>query len=130
MEDMGFIRQDFYIQPPEKDASPEVWNEWLKRDNRKAAAAKAAHTKSLDFHDRPEEFAESTTRKVDGRWVQTTAIGFTGDSENGTCEAEAMVEADQPKVFILADMERTRHTRGSKSASKSKRRRQNKRRRK
>lgn len=130
MEDMGFIRQDFYIEPPKAGASTQEWNEWIKRDNRKAAAAKAQHTKSLDFHDRPEEFAESTTRKVNGRWVQTTAIGFVGDAEEGTCEAEAIVDAKQEHHLSLVRMEATRHTRGNKSKGKSARRRKNKKRRK
>lgn len=129
MEDQGFVRQDFYIQPPQKNASAKEWEAWIKADNRKAAVAKAQYTKSLDHHEMPEEFAASTIRKVNGVWQQSTAIGFTGDAEEGTCQVEAMVEADQPRTFILADMERERNYRGKKSPSKSKRRRRNKKRR-
>ena len=126
MEDMGFVREEFYISPPTKDAGKEEWDSWMKADNRKAAVAKRAHTMSQDHSEMPIEFAETATRKVDGRWQQTTAIGFSGSFELGQGTLEVAVDGDQEKVICLADMEAKRHTRGSKSKSKSARRRANK----
>lgn len=128
MESQGFVRKDFYLEPPSAGASAEEWNQWITADNNKARAAKAQHTKSLEFHEAPEEFAESTTRKVNGVWQQSTAIGFVGDGE--TCEAEAAVDAKQEFHLAVVRMEETRHTRGSKSKGKSARRRANRKKRK
>lgn len=125
-----FVRKDFYIQPPAKDAPPEEWAEWLKKDTRKAAAHKAAYTKSLEHADIPEEFQASTMRKVGGVWRQSTAIGFVGDVEDDTCSAEPMVEAGQDRKVILSDMETTRNKRGGTRKGKSARRHKNKKRRK
>jgi len=119
MEDLGFIREGFYIDPPAKDASPDEWQQWVRADDRKAAAAKAKYTKSLDHSSVPVEFAESTTRKVDGKWTQTTNIGFSGDFEAGNGNLEIAVEGDQDKVICLADMEARRNRKGSRPKGRS-----------
>jgi hypothetical protein len=123
--DTGFEREAFYIEPPSKDASKEVWHAWIDADNKKAAVAKMLHTKSQE-QQVPVDFADTTTRKVDGVWQSCTAIGFSGDFESGNGTLEIAVDATQGREFNLREMEALRHTRGSKSKSKSARRRANK----
>lgn len=128
--DSTFVRQDFYIDPPSADADPKEWAEWLKRDNRKAAAAKAAHTKSLEYADTPEEFQSGSMRKVGGVWRQSVAVGFNGSAEEGTCTVEPVMEATQEKATILSAMEENRNKRGGSKSGKSARRHKNRKRRK
>ena len=130
MQEMTFVRKDFYIDPPTRNASVEEWNTWIKADSRKASAAKAQFTKSLDFAEVPEEFQEGSVRKVNGRWQQVAAVGFSGDVEEGTCTVEPIVESVQEQQIILARMEKNRNVRGGSRAGKSARRRANKKKRK
>lgn len=128
--DSTFVRKDFYIDPPADNASAEEWLKWLKKDQRKAAAAKAAYTRSLDHADTPEEFQETATRKVNGRWVQCTMVGFTGDPDSDAgAQAEQAVESDQEEVAILRTIEQHRNIRGGTRKGKSARRHANKKRR-
>jgi hypothetical protein len=125
-----FVRKDFYIQPPAKDASPDVWAKWLKADARKAAAAKAAHTRSLAHSDAGDDLQETAMRKVGGVWKQCLSLGFVGDAESETLSAEPTVEAKQDNLISLARMELTRNKRGTKSKGKNARRKANKKKRK
>jgi len=131
MMDSTFIRKDFYIQPPDKDASPEEWAKWLKKDNRKAAAHKAAHTRTLEHADLPEAIQSVGMRKIGGVWRQAVAVGFSGDaeSENG-CTVEPIVESTQEQAAIVKRMEEHRNKRGGTRTGKSSRRHKNKKRRK
>lgn len=128
--DSTFVRQDFYIQPPEKDAPAKEWAEWMRKDSRKAAAHKAAYTRSLDHAETPEEFQSGSMRKVGGVWRQAVAIGFVGDVEEGTCTVEPIVESTQEQSAILARMEQSRNKRGGSKKGKSARRHKNRKRRK
>lgn len=129
--DSTFVRKDFYIDPPAENADPKEWEEWLKKDQRKASAAKAAYTKSLEHSETPEEFQSSSMRKVGGVWKQSIAVGFSGDaeSENG-CTVEPIVDSKQEQLAILARMEQNRNKRGGKKKGKSARRHKNRKRRK
>jgi hypothetical protein len=129
--DSTFVRKDFYIEPPKEDASPKEWAEWLKKDNRKAAAHKAAHTRTLEHAEAPEGMQAVGMRKVGGVWRQAVAVGFSGDaeSENG-CTVEPIVESTQEQAAILHRMEQNRNVRGGKREGKSARRHKNKKRRK
>ena len=40
----SFVRESFYIPPPNKDASLEVWEAWLKVERQEAINAKRRHT--------------------------------------------------------------------------------------
>jgi len=126
--DSTFVRKDFYIQPPEKDATPEEWAKWLKKDNRKAAAHKAAHTRSLVHEEVPEEYQAGTTRKINGVWKQVPAVGFSGDGEENV-QVQPIVEDTQEQVAILKRMEQYRNIRGGTRKGKSARRHANKKRR-
>jgi hypothetical protein len=140
MEDNGtFIRKDFYIEPPKKDAPVEEWNNWLEADKRKAAAAKAQHTKSLEQAEIPTWMGNSevwqsggaTDRVVNGVHTQGDMVGFTGDPEEGTCQTERVCPMPSPEALIdikaaLTDIAAKTNKRGGKRAGKSARRRKNK----
>jgi len=125
--DSTFVRRDFYIQPPDENATPEEWQRWLKKDNRKAAAHKAAYTRSLVQQEAPEEYQGTAMRKVDGVWKQVPAMGFVGDAEQGGAQAQPIVEEMQEQVAILKRMGVHLHKPTTKSKGKSARRRRNKR---
>jgi hypothetical protein len=100
--DNTFVRKDFYVEPPKKDASVEEWNSWLKKDKTAAAAAKRAFTKSQVQGDLPDSAQPTAMRKINGVWKATTAIGFVGDVESG--HLEPVVAENQERDYILARM--------------------------
>ncbi len=91
--DGSFVPKAFYLEPPPKNAPPEVWAEWLKADARKAVAAKRAHTKSLAHEELPEYLQPRTVTKVGGVYRQSAMVGFVGDGD--TARVEAAVDAEQ-----------------------------------
>ena len=95
----SFVRSDFYIEPPAKDASVEDWNNWLKKDKLAATKAKREFTKKCQVGEMPQLMQDTVTRKVNGVWRQTTAIGITGSAEDGTVGLEPMVEAVQERTY-------------------------------
>ena len=100
--DNTFVRKDFYIQPPTKDAKPEEWTTWLAKDKAEAIKAKRAFTRTLAHAELPDFAQGQSMRKINGVWKSTTAIGFVGDAETG--HMEPTVEALQKKEYILARM--------------------------
>lgn len=126
--DATFIRRDFYLEPPSsKDATPEEWAAWAKKDDRKAAAAKAQYTKSFQQQEAPAWLAgETVVTKQNGVHRESTLVGFTGSVDEGTCQAEVAVKARQEHHIALVNMEATRHRRGGTRKGKSARRRANK----
>jgi len=117
MEELVFVRKDFYIQPPE-DGNPKEWLKWQKADDRKAAAHKRAVTMAQEYCETPEELQETTMRKVGGVWRQSLPIGIaSGNAEEGY-QAEPMVEAKQEFHIALVNMEATRNKRAGTSAAK------------
>jgi hypothetical protein len=137
MEDTNsFVRKDFYIDPPAKNASPEEWAAWLEADKRKAAAAKAAYTKSFEqTTEAPEWLAgnqDMFTVKRDGKHTQGTIVGFSGSAEEGTLQVERVCPKPMPDALMdlktkVLDLELTRNKRGGSRSGKSARRRKNKR---
>jgi hypothetical protein len=121
-----FVRQDFYIQPPKKDSSVEAWETWMAADRKEAIKAKRAFTKAQESCDLPESAQESSMRRVNGVWKQTTAIAFIGSIESGSLEPT--VEATQELDYIRARFEVRQHgeqnlkTRGDKRREKKARR--------
>jgi hypothetical protein len=101
--DNTFVRKDFYVEPPAKDAPVEEWNNWLKKDNAKARAAKATFTKSQTQAELPEFAQGVSVRKVGGVYRQSTAIGFVGEGENNG-HLEPVVAPSQERDYILARM--------------------------
>lgn len=116
----GFVRKDFYLDPPGKDASPEEWAKWLQADTRKAAAAKAKYTKSLEQGNVGNlGYTTNATVKINGRWVQQeTAIGLSGDFESGNGSFEPIAPATQDKHFS----QRTKRSKQTAKAINDKRR--------
>ncbi len=116
-----FVRKDFYIEPPEKDASEEDWKTWLKADDKKSAIEKRKHTLSLEATEIPESFQETAMRKVNGVYRQVPSVGLVGSvDDGGGCRAEPAEEAKQAKVIIMADWKP--NLRGSKSSGRNARR--------
>lgn len=95
--DSSFVRKDFYLEPPAKDATVEVWNEWLRKDRAAAIAAKRAHTKTLAHSEIPETMRASVVVKIGGVYKQTAMIGLVSEGEDRT-RLEAAVEADQDRI--------------------------------
>jgi hypothetical protein len=139
--DNTFVPKPFYIEPPAKDATVEEWNAWLERDKRKAAAAKAAHTRSLEQAEVPTWLGNSevwqsggmTDRVVGGVHTQDELVGFTGDVEEGTCTPEAVCPMPGPEALVdikaaFLDVASRDHKRAGSRKGKSARRRKNKKR--
>ena len=126
----SFIRKDFYVDPSGNKTEAD-WKEWIKADDKKAAADKAAYTKSFEHTEAP-EWMQPNTNTVGGDGVhrQAVGIGFTGSKEDNTIAVERAVDADQEKVISLARMEAARNKRGGSRKGKSARRRKNKKNRK
>lgn len=127
--DTTFVRKDFYISPPNQDASEREWNEWLRADNRRASVEKARHTRKMQQSDLPDEYQGNSMRRVDGVWRQTTAVGLSGDfdsSNGGTMEPT--VEPEQERLLHLNRLAGNTRKRGvstkGRSAARHRKRRQ------
>lgn len=97
----SFVRKDFYIAPPEKDAPVEVWQEWLKKDRAAAIVAKRAHTKTLAHGEIPESAQARVVSKIGGVYRQTAMIGLVSEGEDQT-RLEPAIEATQDRVVLNA----------------------------
>jgi len=119
-----FVEKEFYHEPPEANASPEVWEKWLTREKRSRAAHKAQYTKSLEVD--PEAYedmfhSQGFAVKVNGVYKQQDAfVGFGGSKEDGTLTIEPGVEQEVTKQAIMSRWEPTK--RGTKSRSRHARR--------
>lgn len=118
--DSTFVRKDFYISPPNQDASEEEWNNWLRADNRKAAVEKAQHTRKMQQSDLPDEYQGNSIRRVNGVWRQTTAVGLSGDfdSSNGGT-VEPTVEPEQERLLHLHRLAENTRKRGTNTKGRS-----------
>lgn len=98
IEDNGraFVRRDYYVEPPKSGASNDDWVAWLKADQAKARAHKAAWTKSQKHAEIPE--TPRVVSKIGGVYRQSALVGFVGGSEDHAGQIEAVVEADQERV--------------------------------
>lgn len=74
-----FVRRDFYIQPPPKDADKQVWEYWLLLDDKEAKKHKTAYTKAAnkeaaENQANPDIYAQHTQfpAKIGGVWKQTS----------------------------------------------------------
>jgi len=139
-EESTFVRKDFYIDPPGKDAKPAEWVKWLEADTKKASAAKAAHTKTLKHAPVPtwlgneEAWQAGGSTDVstgDGVHRQGNMVGFTGDAEEGTCQAERVDPMPLPDAMVdikaaLQEIALRTNQRGGSRKGKSARRHKNK----
>jgi hypothetical protein len=117
-----FVRQDFYIDPPKKDAAAEEWKAWIDKDNRAATNAKRAYTRSQVQGDIPESAQETSMRRVNGVWKATTNIGYVGNEDSG--HLEPTIEATQELDFAQARFEhkkRCTNPRPSRSVKRARR---------
>ena len=118
--DNTFVGKDFYVEPPKKSTSVDEWNNWLKKDNQKRAAAKASHTRKQQP---VEPVFQQVTRKVNGVWRSQTPIGFSGSEEHGF-QVEPVQHADQERKLVASRWEkRKRGTKGKSSHARKKSRR-------
>jgi len=100
-----FVRKDFYVEPPKEGSSIANWNKWLVKDEKAAIVAKRQFTRSLVPCDLPESAQESSLRRINGVWKQTTSIGLSGSISDGTATLEPIVEATQEIDLIRASFE-------------------------
>jgi hypothetical protein len=95
----SFVRKAFYTTPPEKGASVEEWNEWLRQDRAQAIAAKRAHTISLPRG--IPDVKPMVVAKIGGVYKQTAMVGLVSEGEDQT-RLEPAVEATQDRVVLSA----------------------------
>lgn len=88
----SFVRQDFYLPPPNKGASREEWLEWLAKDDAAATQARRQFSKSRKDKD-VDTLPSMSVMKVGGVFKQVGHVGFVGD-ENHT-RIEPVMEATQ-----------------------------------
>lgn len=97
------MEKTFHIEPPEADATPEEWEQWLKRETRAEGVAKAQRTKAMahaDLSDLPHFVPGSCVTSGDGvHRQQFVAMGFSGDFESGNGVLELIAPATQARYF-------------------------------
>jgi hypothetical protein len=84
-----FVRKDFYIQPPPKNADKQIWEYWLLLDDKAARQDKAIHTRAANKEaaenlTAPDIYAQQSLfpAKIGGVWKQTsTGINAAGEDE-------------------------------------------------
>jgi hypothetical protein len=95
----SFVRKDFYLEPPQKDATVEVWQEWLKKDRAAAIVAKRQHTQTLTHADIPESAQAKVVSKIGGVYRQSAMVGFVSEGTDSS-RIEVAIEADQDRVVL------------------------------
>lgn len=122
----SFVRKDFYINPPDDNATEQEWREWMRRDDAKARADKARHTKSLEQQDIPDHLVPCGTVKIGGVHRQMLAVGMSGNAEDNDMSFELIDHTKDTEVSAMAaQMEHNRNKRGGRRTGKSARRRKN-----
>jgi hypothetical protein len=121
-----FVRESFYIAPPEKDAGEREWKQWIKADTNAARGAKAAFTRAANAKAKEEGEVNmpppcTSLRKIGGAWRQVAASGFVGDFESGSSHMEPTVEETQTADAIKGRW--VKHKRGKETASQRRARR-------
>lgn len=97
--DASFVRQEYYVEPPAKGASVEVWQAWQKADRQAAINAKRAFTRSQVHAEIPEYLQPKVLAKIGGVYRQSAMVGFVGDGDSS--RLEAAVDADQDTKAIM-----------------------------
>ncbi len=119
----NFVRKEWYVEPPAKGATPEVWAAWLEADRKAAIAAKRAFTLAQKHGEAPESARPTVTAKIGGVWKQTALVGLTGSAEDDALTIEAAVDADQDRTLATAHFRHGgRGSAGSQRASGAARR--------
>lgn len=122
--DTSFVRKDFYVNPPAKNASPDAWADWLKADRQEAINAKRAHTRASKTQpaELPEALVQGHVVKVGGVYRQSILTGFTGSAEEGTLGMDVVDPRANPHRDVsLVQMESERHTRTQRKSGSAKR---------
>lgn len=122
--DSTFVRKDFYLAPPAKDAGPEEWKNWLRKEALKARGAKAAFTRQQKAQECDDpRLSRSGLVKIGGVWRSSVAV-WSGSAEEGTLTREVAVDAPQEEQI---EAERraadTTHKRGNKRKNRNRNRR-------
>ena len=100
----SFVRREYYLEPPAKGSTPEVWAAWLEADKLAAAQAKRAFTRSQKHAEIPDYLAPKVVAKVGGVYRQSAMVGFVGDGDGS--RIEAAVDADQDQRAIMRPWDR------------------------
>ena len=119
-----FIREQFYIEPPAADATQEEWAAWIASDDRKAAAAKGAHTKAQEAGTGTELPAYLTVGafavKREGVHRQEYTA-WEGDASVGDASRVAIVQASQDRHFQARGKRAGTKAKGSRAQRRAKR---------
>lgn len=116
----SFVRRSFYVAPPSAQASEEEWEQWMEADNKAARIAKSRftreHNKSHDID--VDALPETSTRKIQGTYRQTTTLGLGDDGHLEPIEeAKQEVNIDKARAFLDSV-----HTSGGRKKSAKERR--------
>ena len=133
MESSTFVRKAFYSDPPAKGATPAEWAEWADKDDRQAAADKAAYTKGLDHavggaFDQADIYAASEgctphAPTAGGGTGQSVPIAFVGgDVEAGIAPdidlpQAASQDSDYDRRKVAQDLESKRNKGGGRRSA-------------
>jgi hypothetical protein len=98
--DKTFVRRSFYLEPPQKGATQEEWENWLKLDDQEAKTAKARFTRSRKSQ-QLEDTPAMNVSKVRGVYKQVPALGFVEQGESGG-RFEPIIEAPQEALIDTA----------------------------
>lgn len=129
--DSSFVRAETYLPYPPQGATKEEWEVWIKEEEKKAKAAKASFTRQqnkLHLSEATLEAPEVTTRKVNGRYIQTLPIAFIGGNDEQDTQVDGVVEENQTKESILQQWAEENRKQHNKHPGHSSRRRNAKRR--
>ena len=107
----------------------EEWFAWIKADDAKARAAKAAYTRSLEHTEAPEHLQPIAMAKVAGVWRQVLPLGLSGDADEGTLQAEPITGPTQELELTLKRMDLDRNKRSRRGGRKRRGHKQRKKRR-
>lgn len=74
--DKSFVRKDFYIAPPGKNATQSEWKKWLNMDERKARQAMSRFIRAKKITQSIEDTPDMPTTKINGIHKQIPSLGY------------------------------------------------------
>lgn len=102
MDNVCFVRESFYVQPPSKDASLDDWKAWDKEETQAAITAKRNFSRQANKLAKPIDIEppQIVSRGKGGIYRSTSLVGLTGDFEAGTGSIEA-VDCDNAEEIVV-----------------------------
>lgn len=117
-----FVGRDFYVQPPSSNASAKEWDEWMRKDRRKRAGAKAAFTRKQS---RTEPVLDQTVIKHEGVWRSQTPMAFNGTELTGYSVEPVQKATQEQEIDRARSAAEPKRKSGSRSRHRNARRKAN-----